>query len=296
MGGLTADDGAWIVDAHCHLWDIDHQVAAWPDAPPPLRRSFAPGDLVAALDRRVAAVVLVEAGGSPAELALLHQNAAATQVVGASIAYADPLDPALAGALDALQEHPACRGVRLRFEGLPPEALLDRRVAASVREIAARGLVAEFLVTTAQLPALRTVAAAVPGLRGIVDHLAKPTLGDPSDRAAWRDGTRALARDTLLAMKLSVSPRAAEIGAFIEDDAAWSADRLRPYVEHLLETFGPARLAWGSDWPIGTAGRPHGSAIERMTAALGSLPGPAQQQVFAGTAAALYGLGGIPIR
>ena len=25
---------------------------------------------------------------------------------------------------------------------------------------------------------------------------------------------------------------------------------LQPYVEVLLETFGPARLMWGSDWPV----------------------------------------------
>jgi L-fuconolactonase len=296
MGGLTADDSAWIVDAHCHLWAADHQAAAWPDAPPPLRRSFDPGDLVAAVDRRVATVVLVEAGGSAGELALLHRNAAAAPIIGASVACADPLDPALPRTLDALRAHPACRGVRLRLEGLPPEALLDRRVGASVREIGARGLVAEFLVTTAQLPALRTVAADVPGLRGIVDHMAKPALGDTSDRAAWEEGMRALARDTSLAVKLSVSPRASEIGAFIEDDTAWSADRLRPYVQDLLETFSPARLAWGSDWPIGTAGRPHGSAIERMASALGLIPEAARRQVSAGTVNALYAIGEVPIR
>ena len=32
--------------------------------------------------------------------------------------------------------------------------------------------------------------------------------------------------------------------------AGWTEETLKPYVEVLLEAFGPARLMWGSDWPV----------------------------------------------
>jgi len=35
-----------------------------------------------------------------------------------------------------------------------------------------------------------------------------------------------------------------------EDGPAWHADRLRPFVDHLLACFGAERLIWGSDWPV----------------------------------------------
>ena len=40
-------------------------------------------------------------------------------------------------------------------------------------------------------------------------------------------------------------------GLITKDDwQHWTAERLRPVVDHALETFGPSRLMFGSDWPL----------------------------------------------
>lgn len=36
---------------------------------------------------------------------------------------------------------------------------------------------------------------------------------------------------------------------------SWTADDLRPYADTVLDAFGPARLMFGSDWPV-LAGSP----------------------------------------
>ena len=36
--------------------------------------------------------------------------------------------------------------------------------------------------------------------------------------------------------------------------AGWSVGTLRPYVEHVIDSFGWDRVVWGSDWPVCTLG------------------------------------------
>jgi L-fuconolactonase len=39
-------------------------------------------------------------------------------------------------------------------------------------------------------------------------------------------------------------------GLLTEAAPGQSPTALAPYVAHLVQTFGPARLMWGSDWPV----------------------------------------------
>jgi L-fuconolactonase len=39
-------------------------------------------------------------------------------------------------------------------------------------------------------------------------------------------------------------------GLMTEAGTQPTAQALGPYVEHLLDSFGPRRLIWGSDWPV----------------------------------------------
>ncbi|NDB55613.1 hypothetical protein EB169_07260 [archaeon] len=34
-----------------------------------------------------------------------------------------------------------------------------------------------------------------------------------------------------------------------------SQETIQPYVDHVLETFGPNRMVWGSDWPVVNLGK-----------------------------------------
>ena len=74
----------------------------------------------------------------------------------------------------------------------------------------------------------------------------------------------------------------------------WDDATLAPWVAHLLATFGPQRLMWGSDWPVlnlnGDYERWHASA-QRLTKALSS---DERAAVFGGNAAAFYRLGADP--
>jgi predicted TIM-barrel fold metal-dependent hydrolase len=83
-----------------------------------------------------------------------------------------------------------------------------------------------------------------------------------------------------------------DTGRHCRDRACAGRDDLRRDVDHLLETFGPDRLMWDSDWPVVNLA---GGYIRWRDASAGLLAGIPQRDrdaVFGGTALKFYGLMG----
>ena len=59
----------------------------------------------------------------------------------------------------------------------------------------------------------------------------------------WATTLRALAAFPNLSAKLSGILRYCAPGTA-------TLTTIRPYVDHLIDCFGPARIVWGSDWPV----------------------------------------------
>ncbi len=58
----------------------------------------------------------------------------------------------------------------------------------------------------------------------------------------------------------------------------------------LLDAFGPARLMWGSDWPVLNEAGDYASWLQTAEALTGHLPPSDRAAIFGGTAAAFYGV------
>ena len=81
-----------------------------------------------------------------------------------------------------------------------------------------------------------------PEVSFILDHIAKPGIKagllDP-----WRAHIREMAALPNVVCKLS--------GVTTEaDHKTWTRDQLRPYIDHVIESFGPDRILYGGDWPV----------------------------------------------
>jgi L-fuconolactonase len=80
-------------------------------------------------------------------------------------------------------------------------------------------------------------------------------------------------------------------GLATEARPGWRASDLQAHVDVLLDAFGPARLMWGSDWPVVNEAGGYAAwraAAETLTADLGA---DDRALIFGGTAAAFYGIG-----
>jgi L-fuconolactonase len=76
-------------------------------------------------------------------------------------------------------------------------------------------------------------------------------------------------------------------------EADWVSGRpadLVPFVAQAVDTFGPDRLMFGSDWPVCLLAASYERVIESARVALGGLGEPDLAWVFGGSAAAAYRL------
>jgi len=221
-----------IVDAHHHFWRSS-------SLHPELARPFEPDDLPRIAD----ATVLVQADDDNAGLARY-----AATVAGVVASLDSPFD-----------DVPKLVGVR-RLVGRDPL----RIDAGLLRDVAARGLAWDIVVVTdEQAHAVCELADAIPDLRVVVDHLARPPVeGGPIE--PWAARVRALAARPNIAMKVSIG-----IDALVAWDAWGDVSR---WVEHAMECFGPERLMLASNWPVVTLRAPYERAWRDLAAACGHDP------------------------
>jgi predicted TIM-barrel fold metal-dependent hydrolase len=102
------------------------------------------------------------------------------------------------------------------------------------------GMFADVQVTGDQLVALAPVLARA-GVRVLVDHCGRPDPADGLGQPGFRELLR-LGRDTDAVVKLSGLVKFSHRPPPHED--AW------PYVRALVDSFGPERCVWASDWPF----------------------------------------------
>lgn len=276
-----------IVDAHHHLWDLDVRDQDWTHGLPEIHRSFHAAELeplaaAAGVVRSVLVQTVVVADETPEMLAVAEASALIQAVVG----WVDLTAPDVAERIAALREGPGggcLRGVRHQVQGEPDGDWLVRPdVLRGLDALAEAGLVYDLVVRADQLPSCARVARARPEVGFVLDHCGKPAIA-AGEIDAWAADIRGLGRLENVSCKLS--------GLVTEaDHAAWTTADLRPYAETVLEAFGPARLMFGSDWPVCTLAAPYERVLEAAREVTAGLSPAESESVFAGTATRIYGL------
>ncbi|MFC7907271.1 amidohydrolase family protein [Streptomyces nigra] len=275
-----------IVDAHHHVWDLSVRDQDWIIGPElkPLRRDFGLDDLLPeARATGVGRTVVVQTVTVPEETPELLALAERHELVAGVVGWTDLTRPDVAAELARLRELPGGRylkGIRHQVQAEPdPGWLLRPDVRRGLTALEEAGLVHDLVVLPHQLPACVEAAARHPGLTFVLDHLGKPPIASGA-REPWESAVRALAALPNTVCKLS--------GMVTEaDHARWTVEDLRPYADTVLDAFGPARLMYGSDWPVCTLAASYGQVLDAARA----LTGPADRsQIFERTAVRVYGL------
>jgi L-fuconolactonase len=279
-----------IIDAHHHLWQPERGYT-WLDAPglASIRRPFTPADLRAEVSAAgVDRTVLVEGGRChPDEVPEFLGYAADTDVIAGVVAWADIEDPDLAATLAGyrrLRGGELLVGVRSQVQGEPDSDYLDRPdVRRGLAAVAAAGLVFDLVIRADQLPAAARAARALPELRLVLDHLGKPRIDEGlAGVASWRRPFETLAECPNVACKLS--------GMVTEAGPQWTLEALRPFVAIAVRSFGPARLMFGSDWPVCLLAASYREVLAALRHALPPLPDTDVHAILGAAAAKWYDL------
>jgi L-fuconolactonase len=155
-------------------------------------------------------------------------------------------------------------------------------VLRGLTAVAQAGLAYDLVITSGQLGQATRAAAAVPGLRFVLDHLGKPPIA-AGRTEPWHADLRGLAALPNTSAKLS--------GLVTEADwHRWQVADLRPYAEAALDAFGPSRLMFGSDWPVCTLAAGYPGVLEAARDLAAGLSPAERDAVFCGTATTAYGL------
>ena len=237
-----------FVDTHQHLWDKDLFHYAWLEPLPQLDRSFRLSDYRdASRDFDIEKTVFVECDVDEAQvmdeaLHILRLADDPANRIGGIVASGRPERDGFQAHIEKLAAHPKVKGVRRILHTGADEAGLAKIFVENVARLERYGLSFDICVLARQLPVAINLAAKCPRVQFILDHCGVPQVKeqvlDP-----WR------AQITELSNFPNVACKVSGLIAY-GDPANWTAEDLRPFIDHVIASFGWDRVMFGSDWPV----------------------------------------------
>jgi L-fuconolactonase len=238
-----------IIDSHVHLLDQKRFGYAWSNGAPTLKRDWTPDDLArSAKPYEIEGLVFVEVDVDMPqylkEAEWVDELAERDRrVLGAVVCL--PLERGLAiePEIERVARLRSVRGVRRLIQNQPdPDYVLQPDFLAALRLLPKYRLSFDVCIFHGQAANTLKMMQACPEVAFVLDHIGKPGIKagllDP-----WRRHIREMAALPNVVCKLS--------GVTTEaDHREWTRDQLKPYIDHVIEGFGPDRILYGGDWPV----------------------------------------------
>jgi predicted TIM-barrel fold metal-dependent hydrolase len=236
-----------LLDTHQHLVYPDRQRYAWMAGAPALDgRRFAVEDYKAlTAGAGVAGTLFMEVDVEDFRDEAAMVAALATEegsgILGTIAACRPETDEGFEAWLDEAAELGVV-GFRRILHETTDDVSQSATFRANVRRIGARGLTFDMCFLARQLDIARDLAIACPDTRLVLDHCGVPDIA----RGVWEPWHRGM---VAMAELPNVVAKLSGVFAYVKEGEATLAT-VRPWVEAVIEAFGPDRCLWGSDWPV----------------------------------------------
>lgn len=273
-----------ILDSHHHLWDYDPQQYPWIPVGSPLEQSYGLNDLAEhSAGTGVVGSIAVQARQTLEETEWLLGLAERDPLCKGVVGWVPLQDAAVGEILGRFHDQPLLKGVRHVIQDEEdPAFMLRPALLDGIRTIARAALRYDLLIFGHQLPNTIKMVDALPDDTPLVlDHIAKPVIEPGSFDQAWAEGFAELAKRPNVLCKLS--GMATEVRG-----ETWDADVLRPYFDLALQSFGPDRLMFGSDWPVCLLKTEYSRWGATVLDAISSLSEDEQDRILYRNAASFY--------
>lgn len=239
-----------IVDTHVHLWDPSRFRMRWLDGNALLNQIYELPEYVEhtrGID--IEAMVYAEVDVDPSYRLLEAQwvdSLAQTDPRIQGIIASAPLEDgdAVRSLLEALAAiGPRVKGIRRLLQGEKADDFaLQPGFVTGVKALADYNLSFDICIQRHQLSQAIALVKAVPNVQFILDHIANPNIKD-REMSPWREQVAELASLPNVACKVS--------GVVVNADRqAWTTADLKPYIDHILHSFGEDRVMFGGDWSV----------------------------------------------
>ena len=273
------------IDAHQHFWN--YSAAEYPWIGPGMERlahDHLPTDLAPLLAAEgIDGSVAVQARQSVEESRWLLALTEAHPLVKGVVGWVDLRSDRVGDDLQALAANPKFVGVRHVVQDEPdPRFVLGAAFVRGLQQLRQHGLTYDLLLYPNQLAAAIELVGLLPEQPFVIDHLAKPRIA-AGELESWEREIRAIARHDNVCCKVSgMVTEAARPG--------WTPDDFTPYLDVVLDAFGPERLMFGSDWPVCLLAGEYADVAAIARDYFSRLTAAEQQMIWGDTAARFYGL------
>ena len=249
-----------------------------------LKRDFLADDLVQVTRAcGVQGTVAVQARQMVQETQFLLDEAANRPLIRGVVGWVPLVDADVDSHLEQFSQDPLFRGVRHVLHDEPdPLYMLREDFNAGIDLLRKYNLRYDLLIFASHIPQTIALVDRHPEQIFIVDHIAKPRIGE-GEIKQWRRNIQALSQRENVFCKIS--------GMITEADwHSWNTTQLRPYFDVVLESFGPSRLMFGSDWPVLTIAGRYEEWIAVVTEMMDELSDVEADSIMQDTATRVYGL------
>lgn len=305
QGAVTVNaDEPSMIDCHQHLWDLTKFKLPWIKPGTLLGRSYVMADYLAAtqdtgIQHAIYMEVDVDQTQQVAEAEhLIEICQSGTAPTIAAVISGRPAADGFDKYLDRFSGSPSIKGIRQVLHGgsTPAGFCLQDNFVRGIRLLGQRNLSFDLCLRPKELTDGAALAQKCPDTRFIVDHCGNadpkaflkpddsrlPGVQIDHDADAWRRAMEQLAARPNVICKIS--------GIIARVPKPWTPDDLAPIVNHCLDTFGPERVVFGSDWPVCLNGAPLRDWVSALKQLIAHRPPAEQRQLLHDNAARFYGL------
>ncbi|TNJ46244.1 amidohydrolase family protein [Tamlana fucoidanivorans] len=235
-----------VIDSHQHFWNYEPKKHDWiDDSMKTIRRDFLPQDLQRVYtENKIDGCIAVQADQTLAETNFLIELAAKNNFIKGVVGWVDFRDETtIESVLEQYKQFDIIKGFRHVVQGEPDHNfLLRQNFKNGIAHLEKHNFTYDILVFPYQLGAVLEFVKSFPNQKFVIDHIAKPYIKD-GFYEGWAVLIKEIAKHENVYCKLS--------GMITEADFnSWTPEQIYPYMDVVLQAFGPKRILFGSDWPV----------------------------------------------
>ncbi len=233
------------IDSHQHFWRYQAPSYSWiTERMRILQRDYLPAELEPLLRAGgFDGCIAVQACQSVEDTAFLLELARRHAFIKGVVGWVDMCSDRLAEELARFAPDPGLVGVRhIVHDESDDDFILRADFRRGIGRLREFDLTYDLLLFPRHIPRAVRLVEEFPEQPFVLDHIAKPVIRD-GQFSPWREDLRTLAAFPNVTCKLSGLVTEARWDS-------WRPEDIHPYLDIVVEAFGPSRLMIGSDWPV----------------------------------------------
>ena len=273
------------IDAHQHFWKFDPVRDSWiTNEMIAIRKDFFPGDLLPVLQKNnFDGSVVVQSDQSEKENEFHLANAAQNDFIRGVVGWIDLQADNAEERLSFYSSFKKMKGFRHVLQAEKDRAFMMRPAFMNgIGKLEKFNFTYDILIFADQLKYIPGFVAAFPNQKFVIDHIAKPGIKNRRIEE-WKKGVIEGAKYENVYCKISGMVTEASWND-------WKKGDFDPYLDTVIEAFGPHRIIYGSDWPVCLVAASYEEVLGIVQEYFSSFSETEQELFFGGNAVRFYNL------